>query len=117
MADTSSVKLYDSGTTCHISPYLDQFKTLSDIPPKPIVAMHKQHFNATGIRELVIEIPNGVDTTKLQLTKVLYSPEVEYSLVSIGCPDRLRYTTTFAEGACTIHDPMENVIEQIPRSD
>ncbi|KAG2335524.1 hypothetical protein BDR05DRAFT_839424, partial [Suillus weaverae] len=53
------IELYDSGTTRHISPYREHFETMSSIPPKPFVAANKQRFNATGIGELVIEVPNG----------------------------------------------------------
>ncbi|KAG2742176.1 hypothetical protein P692DRAFT_201655076, partial [Suillus brevipes Sb2] len=53
------VELYDSGTTRHISPYREQFKSLTPIPPKTFAAANKQCFDATGIGELVIEVPNG----------------------------------------------------------
>jgi hypothetical protein len=109
------IELYDSGTTRHISPYHEHFETMSSIPPKPFVAANKQRFNATGIGELVIEVPNGVDVSKLRLTEVLYSPEVGYTLVSIGRLDDLGYSTTFADGTCTIHDASENVIGTIPK--
>ncbi|KAG2065751.1 hypothetical protein BDR04DRAFT_949080, partial [Suillus decipiens] len=52
------VKLYDSGTTRHISPYHNQFITLTPIPPKTFAAANKQPFDATGIGELVIEVLN-----------------------------------------------------------
>ncbi|KAG2119814.1 uncharacterized protein F5147DRAFT_527379, partial [Suillus discolor] len=51
------IKLYDSGSTRHISPYHDQFETLFDISPKHFAAANKQHFSATGIGELVIKVP------------------------------------------------------------
>ncbi|KAG2068142.1 hypothetical protein BDR04DRAFT_1119989 [Suillus decipiens] len=47
--DGPIVKLHDLGTTCHISPYKDHFKTLSPISPKPFVAANKQHFSATAM--------------------------------------------------------------------
>ncbi|KAG2089108.1 hypothetical protein BD769DRAFT_1396124 [Suillus cothurnatus] len=77
-----SIKLYDSRSTCHISTYHDQFETLSDIPPKPFAAANKQCFSTAGIGDLVIKVTNGMDTTKLRLTKVLYLPEVGYTLVN-----------------------------------
>ncbi|OAX30988.1 hypothetical protein K503DRAFT_651505, partial [Rhizopogon vinicolor AM-OR11-026] len=55
-------------------------------------------FNATGIGEMVIEVPNGLDASKLRLTEVLFSPEVGYMLVSIGQLDELGYSVTFADG-------------------
>ena len=65
------VELYDSGSTHHISPYKDKFTSLTDIPPKSFSAANKQSFNATAVGDLVIDVPNGYDTTKLTLTEVL----------------------------------------------
>ena len=47
-------------------------------------AANKQKFNASGKGEMVINIPNGIEISQLQLMEVLYSPEVGYMLVSIG---------------------------------
>jgi hypothetical protein len=41
-------------------------------------------FSAVGMGELTIDLPNGTDGSKLTLTKMLYSPEVGYTLVSVG---------------------------------
>jgi hypothetical protein len=107
-----TVELYNSGSTCHISPFKERFKTLSTITPKSFTAANKQSFNAVG----VIEIPNGVDVSKLCLTEVLYSPEVGYTLVSIRCLDELGYSATFADGKCTLCDSTEEIVGQIPRT-
>ncbi|KAG2068612.1 hypothetical protein BDR04DRAFT_966479, partial [Suillus decipiens] len=55
-------------------------------------------FNAVGVREMVVEVPNGIDVSQLCLTEVLYSPEVGYTLVSIGHLNELGYSMTFANG-------------------
>jgi hypothetical protein len=115
--DGPVVELYDSRSTCHISLYREKFETLSTIPPKPFTAANKQRFSATGIGEMVIEIPNGVDMSKLRLTEVLFLLEVGYTLVSIGRLDELGYTVIFTDGRCIINDPMENVIGQISRTE
>ncbi|KAG2074324.1 hypothetical protein BDR04DRAFT_972508, partial [Suillus decipiens] len=52
------VELYDLGSTCHISPFKENFDTLSGIPPKSFTAVNKQSFNAIGIGEMIIEVPN-----------------------------------------------------------
>ncbi|OJA13051.1 hypothetical protein AZE42_11791 [Rhizopogon vesiculosus] len=82
--DKPVIELFDSGLMRHISPYRDQFESFATIPPKSFAAANKQHFDATGIGEMVIEVPNGVDVSKLRLTEVLFLPEVGYTLVSIG---------------------------------
>ena len=55
------VDLFDSGTTRHISPYRERFENYSDIPLKPFVAANRQRFCATGVGDMVIEVPNGYD--------------------------------------------------------
>ncbi|KAF8834456.1 hypothetical protein BDN67DRAFT_864902, partial [Paxillus ammoniavirescens] len=52
------IELYNLGTTCHISPYLNKFNSLSDLPPKPFMAANKQKSNAVGVGEMIIEVPN-----------------------------------------------------------
>ena len=47
-------------------------------------AANKQKFTASGKGEMIINLPNGVEVSKLRLTEVLYSPEVRYTLVLIG---------------------------------
>jgi len=115
--NTPVIELFDSGSTRHISPYLDHFETLKSIPPKSFAAANKQHFDATAIGDMIIEVPNGVAVSQLRLTEVLFLPEVGYTLVSIGRLDELGYSITFADGICTICDPADDVIGQIPKSE
>ena len=77
-------ELYDSGCTQHISPYCEDFENFTEIPPKVFKAANKQLFSATGRGEMTIDVPIGAEILQLKLTKVLYSPEVSYTLVSIG---------------------------------
>ena len=77
-------ELYDSGCTRHISPYREDFESFSGIPPMSFSTANKQKFNASGKGEMVIDVPNGIEISQLRLTEVLYSPEVGYTLVSIG---------------------------------
>ena len=110
------IELYDSGSTRHISPYKERFETLSDIPPKPFTAANKQTFNAVAVGEMVIEVPNGVDESRLRLTEVLFSPEVGYTLVSIGRLDELGYSATFTDGKCILRDSCDDLVGEIPKS-
>ena len=112
----SVVELYDSGSTQHISQYKDKFTSLTDIPPKSFSAANKQSFDATAVGDLVIDVPNGYDMTKLTLTEVLFSPAVGYTLVSIGRLDQLGYSVTFADRTCTIRSPDDDVIGRMPKS-
>ena len=108
------MELYDSGTTRHILPYHDAFETYTTIPPKPFTAANRQVFNATGIGEMVVDVPNGYDISRLRLTEVLYSKEVGYMLVSVGRLDELRLSTTFADGFYTIRGTDGETIGCIP---
>jgi hypothetical protein len=64
-----------------------------------------QKFSAIGQGEMVVDIPNGADVSQLKLTEVLYSPEVGYTLVSVGHLDENRFTATFGNGKCVICGP------------
>ena len=51
------VKLYDSGTTCHISPYCEHFENLVDIPNKSFTATNHQKFVMTGVGDMIVKVP------------------------------------------------------------
>ena len=110
------IELYDSGTTHHLSPYRDRFATFRVIPPKGFDAANQQSFSATGVGDLLVEVPNGMETSTIRLTEVLYSPEVGYTLVSIGRIDDTGCMTTFSSGVCTISSPSGKVLGQIPKT-
>jgi hypothetical protein len=50
---------------------------------------------------MVVDIPNGADILQLRLTEVLYSPEVGYTLVSVG---RLDDNSFSMSGAYHLYD-------------
>ena len=110
------MELYDSGATRHISPYRDSFETYLDITPKPFTAANKQVFSATRMGDMIVEVPNGYDVSRLCLTEVLFSCKVGYTLVLIGRLDELGFSTTFAEGFCTIHGTDGETIGRILHS-
>lgn len=98
-------KIFDSGTSQHLSPYQNDIKNFTTISPKPFKAANKHGFSAVGKGELVVDIPNGAVTSDLRLTEVLYSPEVGYTLVSIGRLDDMGFNVTFGGGKCIITGP------------
>ena len=81
--DAPRAKIYDSGCSKHLTPYRDALKNFIKIPPKLFCAANKQKMSAVGMGEMTVDVPNGADVSKLQLTEVLYSPEVGYTLVSV----------------------------------
>ena len=108
-------ELYDSGCTNHISPYKTDFENLQAIEPHHFRAANKQTFSTIGKGELVIDVPNIRGTTQLRLLEVLYSPEVAYTLVSIGRLDEDCFFATFGGGKCTIRDANEEVVGVVPK--
>lgn len=93
----SRTEVYDSGCTSHISPYRDDLENFVEIPPKPFRA-------------------NGADISQLRLTEVLYSPEVGYTLVSVGQLDDNGFTATFGGGKCVVRGPDGEELGSIPKS-
>ena len=112
----TQVKLYDSGCTKHISPYREDLTDFSDIPPKPFLAANKQSFSATGIGKLTVDLPNQGRMSKLELTDIQYSPEVAYTLISVGNLNEKGFVVKFRGGKCQITDPDGiTVLSTIPK--
>lgn len=109
-------ELYDSGCSRHISPYRDNFSDFQSIPPKSFRAANKQKFDAVGTGSITVDVPNGVDVNSLHLTKVLYSPEVGYTLISMGRLDDHGFSATFADGKCTIRGPDGDLVGEVPKT-
>ncbi|KZT63075.1 hypothetical protein DAEQUDRAFT_645567, partial [Daedalea quercina L-15889] len=53
------VDLYDSGASDHMSPYRDAFLTFRETVPRSLNAANQQMFQATGVGDMVVNIPNG----------------------------------------------------------
>ena len=47
-----------------------------------------------------MDLPNGIGSSKLELSEVQYSPQVAYMLVSVGTLDENGYKVTFRGGKC-----------------
>ena len=77
-------ELYNSGASCHMSPYHKHFENHVSITPKPITAANKHYFQAIGKGDLHIRISNGPTTTSVVLKDVLHCPYMGLTLVSVG---------------------------------
>ena len=70
-------ELYDSRTTRHISPYCEMFENYASTPPKSLNAANNRKFVAIGKGNMVIEVPNSMCASQLQLYKVVHDgPEL-----------------------------------------
>ena len=89
---TTRVELYDSGATCHISPYCDDFITYQQLDlPLFLNTVNSQQFPAVGTGSMVVSTPNGAGQSDITLENVLHAPSVGYMLVSLGALDGLGY--------------------------
>ena len=110
-------ELYDSGCTNHISPYRDRFENFENIVPRKFRAANQQTFSTTGIGELIIDVPNGDGHfCKLRLSGVQYSPEITYTLVSIGQLDEAGFSVLFGNGKCLIQGPDGEKVGEVLRA-
>ncbi len=115
--DRVRTELYDSGCTRHISPYREDFNSFQSVPPKAFRAANTQKFSAAGKGEMCIDVLNGANASNLQLTEVMYSPEVGYTLISVGRLDDLGFELTFGGGKCIIRAPDGEVVGVVPKDD
>jgi hypothetical protein len=109
------MEVYDSRRMRHITPYCDDVVNFIEISPKSFRAANQQNFTAVGMDEMIVDVPNGINISQLRLTEVLYSPDVGYTLVSIGCLDENGFSVTFANGKCTIQGPKGEFVGAIGR--
>ena len=110
-------KLSNSSCTKHISPYQDDLINFTDIPPKSFRVENKQSFSATGTGNLIVDLPNGKEKSKLELTNIQYSPEVTYTLVSVVYLNDQGFTVKFGGGKCEITDPNGIKVGAVPKTD
>ncbi len=109
-------ELYDSGCTNHISPYHERFENFEHTAPRPFKAANKQTFSTIGKGDLVIEVLNNDCCTKLRLLDMQYSPNVAYTLVSIGRLNDEGFTAKFGHGKCVLYGPDEEKVREIKRT-
>jgi len=111
------IKLYDSGATCHISPYRDNFITYQKLDPLLYLnAANCQQFPAIGAGKIVVSVPNGDGHSSLTLDDVLHAPSVGYTLVSLGALDRLGHHMTIGDGYLVIYSQAGESLARITHS-
>ena len=80
----TEVDIYDSAASTHMSPNHHCFITFKDIAPCPIAAANKAIFNATGIGDMRIAIPNDKTTSYVTLKDILYCKDLAFTLISLA---------------------------------
>jgi GAG-pre-integrase domain len=115
-ANSPRAEIYDSGSTWHLSPFCEDLEKFTEISLKTFRAANKQSFSAVGMGELVVDVPNGAVSSDLRLTEVLYSPEVGYTLVSVGHLDDMGFNVTFGGGKCIITGPDGKKVGEVAKN-
>ena len=108
--------LYDSGASHHMSPCRGDFVNFREIPMKSLTVANSESFVATGTGDMIITTPHGEERIKIQLTHILYTPAVGFTLVSIGHIDDTGFYSTFGGGQCEIRAPDGRLIGKIPKT-
>ena len=110
------IKLYDSGASRHMSPFIHCFSNYRPIPPRPITAANKHVFYAIGTGDLQIDVPNGQGTTPVTLCDTLHAPDMALTIVSIGRIVNSGCSVSFEKKSCKIKNKSGKVIGDIPAS-
>ena len=107
-------ELYDSGVSCHMSPFRQQFISYRPITPRPIMAADKRFFYANGIGDLRIKVPNGESFTPMILQDALYAPEMALTVVSISRIAKAGFSVSFEGNSCKIANKNGAVVGTVP---
>jgi hypothetical protein len=107
-------ELYDSGASCHMSPFRHQFISYRSTDPRPIMVVDKCLFFATGVGDLRIQVPNGDTFTPVILCNALHAPEMALTVVSISCITKAGLVVSFEGNACNITNAEGKVVGRIP---
>jgi hypothetical protein len=100
----------------NISHYRDTLEKFVDISQALFRAANKQSMKAVGMGEMTVNVPNGTDVSQIRLTEALYSPQVGYTLLSVGCLDDRCFSITFSGRKCTIRGLDGSHIGAIPKT-
>ena len=79
----TSIELYDSGASRHMTPSRDRFLTYQSIPRIPIKGANGSVFYAVGTGNLRIEVPDGEPSTPIILKDILHAPHLALTVISI----------------------------------
>jgi len=72
--------------------------------------------SAVEMGEMMIDVSNSTNISQLRLTEVLYSPEVGYTLISVGWLDEKGFEITFSDGKCSIKGPDGKCVGAVPKT-
>jgi hypothetical protein len=104
---TVETELYDSGASCHMSPYRHKFINFISIKKKLLTAADGGHFKAVGKGDMHISMPNSRTMIMILLKDVLCALKMGATLVSIGKIDAAGYALLFYKNQLRIFSVMK----------
>jgi hypothetical protein len=104
------IKLYDSGASCHMSPYHQNFINFVRIKDQTFTAADGQEFMAMGLGEMHIELPNQKSMSQILLKDVLYALNMGVTLISIGKIASVGFKMIFHKDLLKIFGPRDSVL-------
>jgi hypothetical protein len=104
----------DSGATVHYCPDRAKFVTYQTVSGPEIYAADGRALRSIGMGNIVINLPNGDESTEVTLRDVFHVPEMTTTLISVGRLDAAGYLAHFGRGMCRIEAPDNKIIAQVP---
>src|SRR6267154_1598612 len=110
--------LIDCGASRHFSPARTYFVTFRTITPRDIHTADGRPVQAIGEGDMIIELPNGSESTKVRLKDVLYAPHMAFTLISVSIMDKAGMAILAQGEMCKIitAPPESKIIARIPLS-
>jgi transposase InsO family protein len=107
-SDGSLPFIIDSGASCHISPFLSDFKSIRPIKPHPITGLGNSSVSAVGMGTIELCTPSGT----LSLLNALYVPSSSVRLISVFLLGEANFNAHFypREGHCFISNAANAII-------
>ena len=107
----------DSGASNQYCPDHDKFESYRPLAGCDITMANGHKLKAMGIGDVHIKLPNGSKPTCSMLKSTIHTPEMAFTLISIGCLDKVNCQVIFREGACTIHNLNSQTMAIVPHND
>ena len=67
-----------------------------------------------GMGDSHLDLPNRSEKTSIVFKNAVHAPDMAFTLISISCLDKARFSVTFNKGMCTVKDPQNKTIAAIP---
>ena len=102
----------DSSASSHYCPNRTKFQNYWPLDNHNITTVDRWTLKAVGIGDVHIELPNGSKWMPALLKDAVYSPEMVFTLISVGCLDKANCAVNFQKGMCTIRCPTSKLFAQ-----